>query len=292
MSQGCLRFRTYSPHPLLSSHVQSYWTMESTEPLPPNAVEIRYLHPDGGEGILFNYGDPVGTDRAPRPTGVVLGSRPVAPTTMFFTGKVKMAGVRFLPGGVYGLFRTASLSEEACGYRELGRLFDRIGDTRWSGGWARPVDSWLLRHSGRATLSATTAAAVRRILTSGGNVSVESVAELLGVSARHLERLFREQVGYSPKQLARIARARRAKSALAVPNAPSLSGLAYELGYADQSHFTREFRSLIGITPAAYRLCIESRRRAPSAAPMMAATRALRNQDAARPLVAQRGAKR
>lgn len=258
MREGILRFRRQAPHPALSPYVQTFWEMDSTARVPAEAGEVRYLHPDGGDGIVFNFGDPVRTDGALRRQGVAAGSRPLAPTTMYFEGEVRLAGVRFRPGGAFAFFRSASLNEEACPAGELDRLFERLREARGFSARARLVDSWLLGRFTEGALSPAATEATRAIVAGGGAQPAEGVAGVLGLSLRHLERLFREQIGYSPKQLARIVRARRAKRALAALPAASLGELAYEFGYADQAHFTREFHSIIGITPAAYRSCIES----------------------------------
>jgi len=53
-----------------------------------------------------------------------------------------------------------------------------------------------------------------------------------------------------PKRVARILRFDRACSLLEGAASPSLAAIAYECGYSDQPHFTREFRALAGITPS------------------------------------------
>lgn len=86
-----------------------------------------------------------------------------------------------------------------------------------------------------------------------GNVRIENIARRLDLTERHLERLFREQVGVAPKQLARIVRARSARDVIRKSPGIELSAVAYELGYSDQAHFTREFKAIIGLAPADYR---------------------------------------
>ena len=82
-----------------------------------------------------------------------------------------------------------------------------------------------------------------------GEVRVDDVADALGMTRQHLARGFRREVGITPKQLARIARMQRAAAALR--RGGDLARLAAELGYFDQSHFSRELRDLAGVTPAA-----------------------------------------
>jgi AraC-like DNA-binding protein len=78
--------------------------------------------------------------------------------------------------------------------------------------------------------------------------SAADTAYRLGVSDRYLRRVFRQAVGVSPKHFARISRVR---DVLSRPRS-SWSVTAAETGYADQSHLIADFRSLMGVTPAAY----------------------------------------
>ena len=77
---------------------------------------------------------------------------------------------------------------------------------------------------------------------------VGTIARELGWSERRLARAFRDQVGLPPKATARLLRFERAVAALA--RGSGLAEAAFEAGYADQPHFTREVRELTGTTPA------------------------------------------
>ena len=69
-----------------------------------------------------------------------------------------------------------------------------------------------------------------------------------GIGERQLRRRFADAVGYGPKTLQRILRFQRFL-ALAQTRT-DLARLAFEAGYADQAHLTRECRRLAGRTPA------------------------------------------
>jgi hypothetical protein len=58
---------------------------------------------------------------------------------------------------------------------------------------------------------------------------------------------FHEQVGLSPKAVARLVRCEHAVSLVRVGK--SLSEVAYEACYSDQPHFNRDFRDLVGCAP-------------------------------------------
>ncbi len=86
-------------------------------------------------------------------------------------------------------------------------------------------------------------------LTSGA--SVNAVAADLGVSERHLRRVFRETVGVSPKGFARLTRFHRALRAAREGGHPSWASIAAAAGYYDQAHLIAEFRAIAGVTPRA-----------------------------------------
>lgn len=81
---------------------------------------------------------------------------------------------------------------------------------------------------------------------------VADIAAMLGVSHGHLDRQFADQVGLSPRTLARILRMRRLLDHLDVHETVAWADLAGELGWFDQSHLIRDFLRHTGVTPAGY----------------------------------------
>ena len=70
-----------------------------------------------------------------------------------------------------------------------------------------------------------------------------------GISERQFERKFLQSIGFTPSYYKRVLRFERAHYRIQHNHYKSLADLAYELGYADQSHFNREFKQLSGLTP-------------------------------------------
>jgi AraC family transcriptional regulator len=68
----------------------------------------------------------------------------------------------------------------------------------------------------------------------------------------HLARTFRDHYGVAVTRYSRSVRVQSALSLL-TSSGFSLSRLAAETGFADQSHLTREVRAATGITPGALR---------------------------------------
>jgi AraC-like DNA-binding protein len=94
-----------------------------------------------------------------------------------------------------------------------------------------------------------TVAAWRMMHMTGGTMRIALIAERLDMSREHLSRLFREQIGHSPKAVSRIIRFQRA-TRLAPDLSYDWAAVAHETGYADQAHLVREFGRMSGITPA------------------------------------------
>jgi len=82
-------------------------------------------------------------------------------------------------------------------------------------------------------------------------------AAVLDVDVRSLQRRFRHYVGVSPKWVIRRYRLHEAAEQLRSKTPPPLAQLAASLGYSDQAHFTRDFKNVVGQTPA--RMMVEPR---------------------------------
>jgi methylphosphotriester-DNA--protein-cysteine methyltransferase len=90
-------------------------------------------------------------------------------------------------------------------------------------------------------------AALRAIGGSPERVRIGALAAQVGVGQDTLEKRFRRGVGATPKQLASILRLRHAVEGY--QRQPSLTRLALDAGYFDQSHFVRALRSATGESP-------------------------------------------
>ena len=82
------------------------------------------------------------------------------------------------------------------------------------------------------------------------SVALDDLAEEIGLSKFHLLRLFREEVGTTPHAYQLHLRISRARGML--DSGISAAEVALACGFADQAHFTRCFKSIVGFTPAAF----------------------------------------
>lgn len=81
---------------------------------------------------------------------------------------------------------------------------------------------------------------------------VDHLCSRVGVTRRHLARVFRDAVGVSPKWFIRRHRILDAARRLREGAPIALTELAHELGYFDQSHFHRDFRDTVGESPGEF----------------------------------------
>lgn len=81
----------------------------------------------------------------------------------------------------------------------------------------------------------------------------EEAATRLAVSVRTLQRMTHRHVGLSPAAMIRRRRLQEAAQRVREEPDVDLASIAAELGYADHAHLTRDFRSVLGIAPRAYR---------------------------------------
>lgn len=84
-----------------------------------------------------------------------------------------------------------------------------------------------------------------------GMVTVRDLVLKYNLSERQLERIFKEQIGVSPRHFIKTVRFQKALKCLMSDKYTSLTEIAYDLNYADQSHFIRHVQQLSGLSPGA-----------------------------------------
>jgi AraC-like DNA-binding protein len=85
-----------------------------------------------------------------------------------------------------------------------------------------------------------------------GKLSLQQIAAEFGLSVSHFSRAFRTSTGLPPHQWLLRQRVKAAKQLMTVHDLP-LSEIAISVGFANQSHFTRVFSAMAGVSPAAWR---------------------------------------
>jgi AraC-like DNA-binding protein len=131
------------------------------------------------------------------------------------------------------------------------RLRERLLNTATLEARFKCVERWLIaRLRPRNVVHPAVRWAVDRIAATGGRMPIQELATQTGFTRKHLGNLFRQQVGLSPKALARIHRFRGALQLLdRADGRVPWSELADQCGFYDQSHLVNEFRRFAGLSP-------------------------------------------
>lgn len=268
-----MHYAEFDPLPGLARFIERIWTLEGhAETL---AGEPQVVLPDGRPELIFHFGDPF--ERVDdSDTGAI---RTVQPRLLFAgqltrqlvlqpTGRIGVLGLRFHPFGAATLFSRPQnqLAGTTLAVEDLSAgLAERLEPILCSSPGGPPTldaaavvaQEVLTSLIDDSRLDPRLADAVREIEGSHGLVSIDRVAEHVGMTRRHMERQFRQVVGMTPKRLARIARFQRAVRFLEGEDDAGRPGgaiTAAACGYADQAHFIRDFKDLAGCPPTAHLL--------------------------------------
>ena len=214
-----LLYRQLSPGGLLAPYVVCFWLLKAPAHLLPEQ-ERRPV--DGYIDVVFQFTGAYKQSPADgqRETPALRGSAVLGQRSQGYViepiGDTYCLAIRFRPGGL-AAFTPLPLHELTDQAVDLDRIWGHAV-AEWE---ERLVNTPSLDHAGailtrilcsrfkdRPNLQAIQAA-VQQIDASGGNISIRALADDFGWSQKHLERLFAQQVGLSPKHYGRIARFQR-----------------------------------------------------------------------------------
>lgn len=253
-----INYNEFEPSPGLSPFVECYW-LHSFEAGEHEEPPIQKCLPIGMYEILFFLDDNVGailTDgewvQLPRSFFVGIYDNPVI---WKMPGSGRLFGIRLKPETFYRLFDVPAASLY-CAYSELGAFMGTAMECFQQGIYGRENIEDIIAQTevylaNRLTIMERSrnyiVEAANLIRQAKGNITVEEVSNTVSVGMRQLQRSFKENMGTSPKSYVRIIRFRNALTWL---NSKSeWSDITYDLGYADQAHFIREFRQFAGEAP-------------------------------------------
>ncbi|MET7303206.1 helix-turn-helix transcriptional regulator [Embleya sp. NPDC005575] len=250
------------PHPLLRPGVRFYRGLRVSFDHPRRRLEL----PVGFATLVLGFDQrirvgPVSTDGAASPTtaftSLFAGMRTRA-VIGEHRGFVHGIEVVMHPWAAYAMFGVSmhELAEhlvdptEFAGAR-IRRLTERLAELPdWADRFA-VLDATLLRWQAAGPGPAPRVLRAWDLLSaSAGRLSIGGMAAELGWSERQLERSFREQLGLTPKAVARVLRLQDALR-LVVAGRP-LAEVATRAGFYDQPHLNREVRAATGLTPGGF----------------------------------------
>jgi AraC-like DNA-binding protein len=251
-----LRVTTLPPRPSLAPYVRAFTIVEarveSTRVLLPEPGAVLGLRYRGFAELLHQGGAATRVSDASF-TGVAARVRRMRTSA---GGGVVLAmfhptgAARFFAAPLHELFGTTVALEQLIAPAELARVAGRLAAADGNAGRVAVVEELLMARLRPHAPDALVAAAVRAIDSAHGAVRIGPLARALAISQDALEKRFRRIVGASPKRYAALVRLHRAVRSHRPGT--SLSRLAHDAGYFDQSHFIRDFRAVTGEAPSRF----------------------------------------
>jgi AraC-like DNA-binding protein len=248
-----------SPSPLLSPYIKSYWFLEGT--FPAGTVQPERIFPDGCMELIIHYGDVfqrVAHNKTEKQSnGFVFGQ--IEEFIELLPGQsTGVMGIKFYPQGLshFTQMPMYEIKHQSIDIPDLFKngsrqLAEKVALASNANGKANIVNDFLLgqlqplkRNSNLINVM------VEDIYSTQGRIGVRDLIQKYHTTERQLERLFATHVGLSAKTFGRIIRFQRAFQL--APQAKSLTHLAFDAGYFDQAHFSREFKSFTGLSPRQY----------------------------------------
>jgi AraC-like DNA-binding protein len=241
------RHARYHPSADLDPYVEHYWSVawdlrgmahERAETLPHPSVHLIFETNVGG-----------------RVAGVARGK-----FSRSLEGKGSVFAAKFTPGGFHA-FARVPISRLTGTTVRIPDVFGPDGDTleqavmnaRTDASRIRIVEKFLRTRGPKSDVTAARITSIVYAIAKDRQIlKVDDLVNRYRTNARTLQRLFAKYVGVSPKWVIQRYRLHEAAEQLASGTAVDQSALALELGYSDQAHFVRDFRALVGTSPAAY----------------------------------------
>ena len=265
MAREGMRYWRLKPDARLRPWILCYWMVE---PDPETAVpasatdpdKLQLLIPDGHSEIVFmlagsftrwNIDTPA--KRAQMSVSYVISGRSKSVFTQS-SGGLRLAGVKLDPRALRTLlgmplseFRDSTPACSDLGVAALSELETRIANLRVVDQVASAFDQFFLRRMTDGFREENAVShLLERIRATRGSQSILQWAREHRVDPRTLERRFVAQMGMAPKQFARIERFKHSYHGLSTQQG---KGRSYLEPYYDESHFNREFRYFLGMSP-------------------------------------------
>lgn len=170
----------------------------------------------------------------------------------FMTAQFSSFGLFYLQGiPAYELHNTLiDLDTFFCG-SEIERISNRLKEIDSIAEKFIELESFLNARVSLDSVDARLPYAIHS-LKSEQDVTIDQLSASLCISSRRLQKIFKQYVGLTPSRYKKITRFNRASNLLLNGSKNSLTNVAYECGYYDQSHFIKDFRKFGGISPSEF----------------------------------------
>lgn len=248
-------YQEFQPAEELKDIIQCFWYYKRAVGEEQSCFEVI---PDGHTEIIFHFGD--GLDLfdneklTPLPSPFIMGLQE-GPVCFHIKNTMEIMGIRCYPWVLFDLLDIPSGKGIHLPKHPVSQLYPDLNALILSGtiepAVAR-IQQYFLELFSQKSFDEVLSKAGTAIRAAKGSIPVHEVADSSHTTLRTLERKFKKSSGKTVKDLCALIRFEQVRNELMLNPDANLAGLAYQSGYTDQSHLTREFKRYAHLTPAAF----------------------------------------
>ncbi|WP_165422896.1 helix-turn-helix domain-containing protein [Ktedonosporobacter rubrisoli] len=256
-------YACHTPSYPLNSYIYDLYYLEG----PVSYTRLKTF-PIPSLNLMVNFGHPFSVRRSDQaqPLAVCRRSWGVGVFSTYhvvdWPPSVRFFGVHFKPGGAAPFF-PLPLSELHNQVVELDAIWgcfadevrERLHDAPTiEEGFALFEQLLLARFSHMSRGWGLVQHAIEEIVNRHGDLSIRELSEQIGISQNHLKTQFKQLIGASPKEFARLSRFFHVLSSIDPMQPVDWTLIAHQSGFYDQPHFNKEFAAFTGYSPSRYLL--------------------------------------
>jgi AraC-like DNA-binding protein len=182
------------------------------------------------------------------------------PTYVESYGESKMLVIQFKTLGAYAFLKqplryfTNNYITLDCIYKkEADEIWEQLQEAKTVNEKILLVENFLYRELlTRKMPNAKLISSINLLFEKRENNSIREICQQHNISRKHLNFLFQEYLGISPKMFSSLTRFQSILQTISNAKPDKLTSLAYELNFFDQAHFNNDFKRFTGIKPNQY----------------------------------------
>ncbi len=249
------------PTGILSKFIKNYFIVETDNSI--DYLPNERVYPCGYATMVFHYGSPSkfqkkNLSKYIEPNLVICGQH-TNYYDLSLSGKTGMVLIVFKAHGLKPFFNfpitellNENLSLQDLIKNEATELEDKLFNTPNNKQRIAHIENFLVKRLIFSDEFKRVEHALKIIENSKGQMKAQDIAHEMCLGIKQFERTFSKYVGVNPKKFASIVRFQNVIQMERMHKNSSLSQLAFDNGYYDQSHFIHDFKSLTGLSPKAF----------------------------------------
>jgi len=194
--------------------------------------------------------------------GIELWGQIIEPLDFRMPGRSRMVGIRFYPHAAaaflkddISLFNDCVTDLAGVMGPSVQELHKRLLDARSAHQQLALIEDFLLKRLSQLEKRLDKVRLVHAVMCELKKEdffdNISNVASCYGITSRYLQKIFLRHTGVTPKLYSQIYRFQNSLLLIG-KGGSSLTSIAYECGYFDQSHLIKEFRSFTGQSPSSF----------------------------------------